>query len=126
MIKYACIIEDDPISSTIAKKMVQKFPAIERTEIFENGKQAYQTLKSNLESGIELPDLILLDIFMPVWDGWDFLEEFKKLPIQKEISIYILTSSTGQDDLEQAKKYGLEKKYLIKPLKMETLEEILH
>jgi CheY-like chemotaxis protein len=47
---------------------------------FHNGKDAFNQLKEDIEQDRPLPDLILLDLNMPVWDGWQFLDEFVKIP----------------------------------------------
>ena len=62
---------------------------------------------------------------MPVWDGWQFLDEFTKIPIEKPVTIYILTSSNNEADIEKAKKYSLTSNYLIKPISQSQLKDIL-
>jgi len=61
---------------------------------------------------------------MPVWDGWNFLKEFRKLKIGSEPIIYILTSSMSQSDKEKANYFGLDGHYLIKPIDLKQIKEI--
>lgn len=124
-VKLACLIEDDDMMVLISKKFMEVTGAFEKVISFKNGKEAYDNLKAMLESGKSLPELIFLDLNMPIWDGWIFLEEFKRLPVSDNIIIYILTSSIGNEDFEKAKIYGLEERYLMKPLGINTLREIL-
>jgi CheY-like chemotaxis protein len=57
-------------------------------------------------------------------DGWQFLDEFIKLPIKKEISIFIITSSIDPADIEMAEKYSPVKNYIIKPLTAQKLDAL--
>ena len=93
--------------------------------IYNDGKEAYDGLKENWESKKTLPEIILLDLTMPVWDGWKFLDEFSKLPIEKQITIYILTSSINEADRQKASDYNVVKNYLVKPITMQTLVELI-
>lgn len=124
-VKLACLIEDDDMMVLISKKFMGATGAFEEVISFKNGKEAYDNLKAMLESGKSLPELIFLDLNMPIWDGWIFLEEFKRLPVSDNIIIYILTSSISNEDFEKAKIHGLEERYLMKPLGINTLREIL-
>ena len=69
-----------------------------------------------------LPDAILLDLNMPVMDGWQFLDEFISLPITKEIHIFIMTSSIDPADIEMAGKYKVVKEYIMKPITTQKLD----
>lgn len=124
-VKLACLIEDDDMTVLISKKFMEVTGAFEKVISFKNGKEAYDNLKAMLESGKSLPELIFLDLNMPIWDGWIFLEEFKRLPVSDDVTIYILTSSIGNEDFEKAKIHGLEERYLMKPLGINILREIL-
>ena len=72
------------------------------------------------------PDLILLDINMPLFDGWEFLEEFKKLKhlILKPISIYIVSSSISQADINKAKFHEEVIDFLTKPIESSKIKNI--
>ena len=75
----------------------------------------------------EQPDVILLDINMPVMDGWDFLEWFKeyKSHFPKPISIFMVSSSIDRRDIEKAKSYAEVKDYISKPLTDRSFFEIV-
>jgi CheY-like chemotaxis protein len=80
-------------------------------------------LAKNCDKPSSLPDVILLDLNMPILDGWQFLDEFVKLPIKKEIAIFIVTSSIDPSDIEMVKKYDIVKSYIMKPITAQKLEE---
>lgn len=72
-----------------------------------------------------MPDAIYLDIEMPIMNGWEFMDEFLKLPedIRSKINIFIVTSSISNDDKDKAASYPEIKKYITKPLDAEKLNE---
>ncbi len=124
-IKLVCIIEDDPIHLFITKKNIELSNLVENIITFKNGKEAYFELEKKKLDGKQLPQIIFLDLNMPVWDGWQFLNEFIKLDTKNKINIYILSSSNNEDDIERAKKYNQVNKYYIKPIKSDEVKEIL-
>jgi CheY-like chemotaxis protein len=120
-----CIIEDDPTHLFITKKMIEMSGMVKNIMVYKNGKEAYDKLKAIFLSSEILPEIILLDLNMPVWDGWQFLDEFIKIPIPTKITIYILTSSDNKEDIELAEKYNLDNHYLIKPITHSELKTAL-
>ncbi len=124
-IDIACIIDDDPIFVFGAKKIMQYADFCTAFMIFHNGSEALINLKSIISAGDQLPDIILLDLNMPVMDGWQFLEEFTKIKTAKKITIYIITSSVDPADVLKAKQYDNVNNYIVKPITLETLRELL-
>ncbi len=121
MINKVFIIEDDIITSYIIKKIVEDNLKNITIEIFGNGNMALAAL----EDKASLPDLILLDINMPIMDGWEFLEAISSHSIQKTIPIYILSSSIDPDDLEKAKNFEILQGFCSKPFSKAKLEDII-
>ncbi|AXJ00739.1 CheY chemotaxis protein or a CheY-like REC (receiver) domain [Cyclonatronum proteinivorum] len=124
-IREVCLIEDEKIQLFLLKKFLERSEMSESIVEFENGKLAYDALKARTESGDALPNLIFLDLNMPVWDGWEFFEAAQNLPGFEQVTTYILTSSLSSDDMEKAKDFGLSDHYLTKPLSFDKLKEIL-
>ncbi len=121
------VVDDDKIFHFIIKKLLVSNNINVEPEFFENGLQAIEGIKSKLDNEQAPPDLILLDINMPILDGWQFLEEFRALKnrIQKEIFIYIISSSDNTVDRTRANDFKDEiKDYYLKPITIDGLKSI--
>lgn len=123
------VIDDDKVFHFIIKKLLASNNINVEPRFFENGLQAIEGIKINLQKEEAPPDLILLDINMPILDGWEFLEEFKILKnrLQKEITIYIISSSDNIVDRNRAKDFKDEiKDYFLKPITVDGLKSIFY
>lgn len=123
-IKLTYLIDDDEIYIFIAKKLINKTDFSEEVEFFYNGKEALRAIKSKLYNEEELQDVILLDLNMPIMDGWQFLDEFIRIKTNKTIKVFIVSSSVNPVDLERAKTYNMVSNYTVKPISREKLKEI--
>jgi CheY-like chemotaxis protein len=92
---------------------------------FSDGQEAFLKLKEMYQMGDPLPEVIFLDVNMPIWDGWDFLDEFSKLQLDSFPDIYIVTSSTHSMEREKALSYPIVKDCIVKPFEMDVLKKIL-
>lgn len=126
-IDVACIIDDDPVFVFGAQRMMEITRFSKSIMVFPNGQEAINALKPMMSSESNIiPDIILLDLNMPVMDGWAFLDEFLLIPSNKKVEIYIITSSIDPADIEKAKSYeGAVRNYIIKPISKVKLESIL-
>ncbi|WP_378185543.1 response regulator [Aquimarina sp. W85] len=125
-IDLACIVDDDPIFVFGVKKVMELANFCNGFLVFKNGREALDKLKAIISSGSKLPEILLLDLNMPILDGWQFLEEFTKIPSSKKITIYIVTSSVDPQDIAKAKRYELVSDYIVKPISVKRLKEILN
>ncbi len=121
----ACIIDDDKMFTYILSKQMQLINFCRTTLIFPNGLDALKYLRPILELPDILPSVILLDLNMPVLDGWQFLDEFVQLKPSKRITVYIVSSSIDSVDHEKALAYKDVSSFYIKPVTQEDLLEIL-
>lgn len=92
------IIDDDPITRFGVKKVLTNHSDNVEYAEFTNGKPAFDQLKSLLDTNEELPDVLFLDINMPIMDGWQFLDAFSKLPLKKKLVINVLSSTIDPSD----------------------------
>ena len=123
--KSVCIVDDDSIYVMLAKRQISLNQLSHDVSEFSEGREAYQGLKKLIDNGEQIPDVIFLDVNMPIWDGWDFLDEFSKLEISKRPEIYIVTSSSHSLDREKAATYPIVSRCLTKPLELDDLKNIL-
>ncbi|NHM05066.1 response regulator [Flavobacterium celericrescens] len=120
--KQLLIIDDDAVSVLILKKMLINAGFLDNPMIFKNGNEAINFLNSNYKS-IE-KYFIFLDINMPIMNGWEFLEEIEPKINTENFSVYLLTSSTSEQDIIKSKNYKSIKKFISKPVAKEILSEI--
>ena len=112
------IIDDDSIHQRIAQIMIEKHQLFEQYTSFTEAEKAIEFIKNNQDDADKVPDVILLDLNMPVMDGWDFLDAFEKIrhEIDKAIRIYIVTSSVDEKDILKSQTYSSVTGFISKPL----------
>jgi CheY-like chemotaxis protein len=119
------VIDDDDINIFIIKKIVEKTGFDIDMVSKSNGQQAIDYLKETISVNKQLPQLILIDINMPVMNGWEFIEAYQTLGIEIPVDLYILSSSVYENDIEKTKSYSSVKGFISKPLSMERLTELI-
>lgn len=124
-INTVCIIDDDPIFRFGTKKIMESVQFCENFLVYKNGKEAFDDLAEKLKMNIDIPDVILLDLNMPIMDGFQFLDELVKIPNAANIPIYIVSSSVDSRDIEKAKTYDLVTNYIIKPFSVSKVQALL-
>jgi CheY-like chemotaxis protein len=120
-IEIACVIDDDEIYQFITHKTIKSTGRVKEVIMFPNGYEALDFLKANADEADALPDVIFLDINMPVMDGWQFLDAYIPFEtrLSKKICLYITTSSISERDYTKAKKISSVTDYIIKPISRE-------
>ncbi|MBC5841761.1 MAG: response regulator [Flavobacteriaceae bacterium] len=121
--KIIWLIDDDPIYHIIMKKVINKSGLTSDVTSFQNGKDAISSLVNSINENLAFPDLILLDIEMPILDGWGFMSEWLilKQQLPANIQIYISSSSIAIEDKTKAKNNPDILGYMSKPISVEDL-----
>ncbi|HRK54780.1 MAG TPA: response regulator [Cyclobacteriaceae bacterium] len=126
MDKNVLLIDDDKICNFITETTLNKLGVAKEVHSALNGQEALDLLNSYFLGEVAIPDIIFLDLNMPIMDGFQFIEAFKKLdfPKKESILIVVLTSSINPDDVKQAKSLGIDH-YMTKPLDEEKILALL-
>jgi len=121
------IIDDDSIRQRIAQIMIEKHKLFDEYTSFTEAEKAVEFLRENKDNVHQLPDVILLDLNMPVIDGWDFLELFEHFrdEVSKAIRIFIVTSSVDEKDILRAQNYSAVTGFISKPLSPDIIRGTL-
>ncbi|MCX2739584.1 response regulator [Pontibacter anaerobius] len=127
------LIDDDDTTNFLNQRLLDRMEVTDHIRTFVNGKQAFDYLYNVSNNNYEnesneyfQPELIFLDINMPVMDGFEMLDLYERLSPQfrKHIVMVVLTTSTHPQDTANSKKYNAE--YIIKPLTTEKVKTILN
>lgn len=122
---HVLLVEDDPITVMVCERIIKMTFFAETVTSCQNGKIALDYLLSAREND-DMPQLIFLDINMPVMNGWDFLIELDKIKYDFKMlpDIYLLSSTVDPEDYNKAKNFKLIKDFISKPLSKEALNKI--
>lgn len=120
------VIDDDEVFHLIVQKQLEMKNFDCDILKFYNGDKAINFFRDKIGESADLPELVMLDVNMPVKDGWGFLEEFNQLPgdFRKSIKIYMVTSSVIQSDIDRASHHEDVVEFVSKPISNDKLEEI--
>ncbi len=126
MKKRIWVIDDDVIYQVIINKLIEKSHLFSESTTYKNGKEAIDSLNEIAENTALVPDIILLDINMPIMDGWEFMEEMKQIKpkIDKKIKTYIVSSSIALEDKRKSKQFSDIFDYISKPITVEDIKKI--
>jgi len=125
--KKVYLIDDDEIFVFLTKKTILKVTADVDVEVFSDGLQAITHLRKIKDQPEFLPDVIFLDLNMPVMDGWEFLTEYQEFysSFARKNELYIVSSSISPYEMERSKNISFVSEFIIKPLVKEKFLEIL-
>ena len=122
-----CVIDDDDIYQFTITKILESIKLSKKILLFSDGEEALDFMVNNLSNNDELPDVIFLDINMPIMDGFQFMEEYVEIKpkLKKKIVIYMVSSSVDPVDIAKAKEISDISDYIIKPIKAGHLKTIM-
>ena len=123
-----CIIDDDEVYQFTVTKNIQSQQLAKKILVFSDGEEALNFLCANIGDNNAVPDVIFLDINMPIMDGWQFLEEYIRLKprIGKKVTLYMVSSSVDPADTQRAKQIEEVSDYIIKPITLDQLKVIVN
>lgn len=129
--KILCV-DDDPITLMLYKKVIANSNFSKEVDSAKNGEQAlsyFENLKNDTENNIpvELPQLVFLDLNMPILSGWEFLDMFTKKDYNSffpETKVIVMSSTIDPKDIEKSKSYPMVIDFLSKPITKEMLNSI--
>jgi CheY-like chemotaxis protein len=122
--KNILLIDDDETTNFLTRITIKKTNLGNVIQECLNGKEGVEFFEELQNKPDALrPDIILLDLNMPILDGWQFLDEFKQF--NSTAQVYIMSSSNYPEDIQNASNYPLVKGYIVKPLTTEKAIELL-
>ncbi len=119
MALHTLIVDDDPIILMIMKKMLERSDFHSSPLSFENGLLALNHMKENYMPNDRY--VVMLDINMPVMNGWEFLEGLEQFADKTNTFVFVVSSSIDEKDVQKATKNEFVLRYLTKPVYTDTL-----
>lgn len=125
--KKICLIDDDFIYRYTVKRLLEPYFEEEEFEEYEDGQLAIEDLETKLDNGELLSELFLVDVNMPMMDGWEFIEAFqeKLKQVEQKPKIYMVSSSNSTLDMEKSKTFECLNGYIVKPIDAEFIKGLL-
>ena len=122
-IDFVLLIDDDDTDNELHKRVLSKSGCVNEVKCFSYADEALEFLRTSPKQ----PSLIFLDINMPRMNGFQFLEEYATLPEEKKAKcvVMMLSTSVNPNDFEQAKKTNPKMGFHSKPLRLETVIELV-
>jgi CheY-like chemotaxis protein len=121
MKKIVLMVDDDPDDIELIKEAFSEIDPQTECHHALNGREAIQLLRNE---GFTKPDIILLDINMPIMNGWEFLKQIKASPNWKDIPVIVYSTSNREQDRLLARELGASQ-FISKPEDYRSLKEIL-
>lgn len=126
MVDLVMLIDDNETDNFISKRIIELTNFANQVEVTSSGQQALEYLNAHASTEEKLPNLIFLDINMPVMDGFMFLYEFENLPstVRNKSRVVILSSSDNKRDIDKIINNKSVIQYITKPLNQSALQSI--
>ncbi len=125
--KKLIFIDDSQLDHYILKRILHKYKLAYEVNCTADGEEVIRYLKQHKRNKNILPDVILLDLYMPQFDGWTFLEKVQELyqQLSKPIKIFILSASINPKDIDRAKNFPVVRSFVFKPITKNALEKLV-
>lgn len=121
------LIDDDDINNFLSEELIALYWPSAKVSAIMYVEEAIKALTKKIKSQETLPDVILVDLNMPILNGWDFVEAFEKFDPEatKNTRIFIYSSSVYYKDIEKSKQYTCVKKFYSKPITQQQVVEMM-
>ncbi len=124
-LKHLLLVDDDPTTNFFNSHLIKKMDVFENIHVAVNGQEALDLIHQLKEKN-ESPDMIFLDINMPIMNGFEFLTEYEKLEEDAQsVVVCMLTTSLAHEDLIKAQSFEMLNDYIDKPLYKEKITELV-
>lgn len=125
--KNVWLIDDDEVFVFLTKKLIARSELEVTVKTYINGQDAIEQLQSLAQDENALPDIILLDLNMPVMDGWEFLKAYEEISFSNpnKIHLYIVTSSISPYEVERAKQIPAVQEFIVKPMVKDKFVDLI-
>lgn len=131
MLNKILCVDDDPITLMLCKKVIERTSFAQEIITAQNGEEAilyFKKIITEIKKGndVDYPKLVLLDLNMPVMNGWEFLDTYSKNKFQELLTskFIVLSSTIDPDDVEKSKGYKMVIDFMSKPITTEMLETL--
>jgi len=120
-------IDDCRLDQFIFKKLLSRYGSPVEVQCLDTAIEALIQLKRKCRDSKALPDIILLDIYNPYLDAWNFLDRVQAIHslLAKPVEVYILSASKYPTDVERLQQYDFVKAYIVKPVTRDVLEQLV-
>ena len=120
------LIDDEPVFHKMVQMTIKNTELSKQATYSVDGEVVLDYLEEKKLESKSLPDYIFIDLYMPSFDGWDFLNRFQKLykSLRKNIKIYVVSSSINPADIDRSKRYPFVTSFISKPIMKDVFEEI--
>jgi len=121
------IIDDSRLDCFIAEKIIQNSGTYSSVKSYMEATEAYEAIKNGLIGDDSIITIIILDIQMPVMNGFQFVEVFEKLPkeIQSKFAIFLFSSSINENDKNRLDNYPSIIRFYSKPISKDTVAQMI-
>ncbi len=119
------IVDNDQVNSFVLKNIITRNYSEAQITMFPDGADAIEHLEQVNKLGEDFPDVILLDIYMPIMNGFEFLDRYSQRHSHKHTSIFAMSNSLSKEDQQRANEYSVVKGFITKPLIYNNIQFII-
>ncbi|WP_194851881.1 response regulator [Nonlabens antarcticus] len=125
LISKVCIIDDDKLYVSLITMLINQNHFAREIIVFANGQEALEYFKNNIDNDEELlPEIILLDLNMPIMNGWEFLEHIEPYAnklLANDVRLNVVSSTINPEEVDRAENHGIVNLFMNKPISKEAI-----